>query len=330
MNLKEKVTIIDWVLYIILCIVACCFIVVSDVIQKYLNENTDTYETEIQLKEFTPPAFMFCDYSGEILGLEYDIIYELTNENLGTITKVENFTKYSLFEGQCFIITPPQHEMDFTHTILHNIQIRFNASTPLNYMPQFIVYVNSKNNPELYRKFYDGNPMIHTMNHQENAFFAINEVRTEYLPENCRTEPILEFLASEFVKQDGNCSTKCHIITHYPIDKAFDDKLKDWPVCKDDKAIQCMIEWGRNIIRNAKHYCHKISYTGRMHSFHIQENDSWCSQVTSIKLEYLSTHLIQPFYVFLYLAFSVWTLFNCPFLLPLLLQALPLNKIRFP
>ena len=89
MNLKEKVAIIDWILYIILCTLACYFIIKSDVIQKYLNKNTDTYETEIQLEEFTLPEFSFCDLSGKILSLEYDVGYELNDETLGTKNDVE-------------------------------------------------------------------------------------------------------------------------------------------------------------------------------------------------------------------------------------------------
>ena len=109
MNLKEIITIIDWILYIILCILACYFIVQSDVVQKYLNKNTDTYETEIKSKEFTLPDFTFCDYSRRILDLEYDVEYELNDRILGAITRVENFTKYPLYDGRCFIITP-QHD----------------------------------------------------------------------------------------------------------------------------------------------------------------------------------------------------------------------------
>ena len=275
MNLNEKAAIIDWVSYIILCILACYFIVESDVIQKHLNKNTDTYETEIQSKEFTSPEFTFCDWSRKILGLEYDVGYYLNDQTLGTFTKVETFTKYPLFEGYCFIITP-QHEKDFTHTI----HIRFNASIPLNQMPQIAVYVNSKNNPLLLGTYHDGRPMEQTINHQEFAYFNVNEERTKHLPGNCRVEPILDYVASEFIEKDLNCSAKC-LFKDYHLGKAFEDKLKDYPVCKDYKTTQCIHEWARNVIRNAKSYCNKISYTGPMNSFHIQENDSWCSKVAT-------------------------------------------------
>ena len=129
MNLIETAAVIDWVFYIILCTLACYFIVESDVIQKYLNKNTDTYETEIDLKEFTSPEFTFCDWSRKILDLEYNVGYDVYYHALGTTTKVENFTKF--YDGFCFIITP-QLEMNLTNSnsIDHNIQINFNTSIP--------------------------------------------------------------------------------------------------------------------------------------------------------------------------------------------------------
>ena len=121
--------------------------------------------------------------------------------------------------------------------------------------------------------------MEQSINHQGGAFFAINEERTKYLQGNCRTEPILEYLASEFIEKDVNCSAKC-IIKGQHLGKVFDDKLKNYPVCKDYKTIQCIYKWRRNVLGNAKSYCDKISYTGTMNSANIQENDSWCSEVT--------------------------------------------------
>ena len=281
MTLKEITAIIDWVSYIILCILACYFIIKSDVIQKYLNKNTDTYETEIQLKEFTSPDFTFCDWSRKIMSLDYNIGYELKHRTLSKITKIENFTKYSLFDGHCFIITFKQRlNMSHSHSIGHNIKIRFNASTPLNKMPQLVVFVHSKTNPQLFGKFYDGSSMAQTINHQESAYFTINEEKTEYLPGNCRTEAILEYLASEFIKQDINCSAKCFPNKFFHLGKAFEDKLKKYPVCEDGESSQCIDEWGRNLLGNVKSYCNKISYTGVIDTFPIQENDSWCSQVT--------------------------------------------------
>ena len=184
-----------------------------------------------------------------------------------------------MFDGWCFIITL-QHEIDLTHTIDHNIHIRFNASISLKQMPQFEVQVNSKNNPNVLGKYHDGSPMVQTINHQYNAIFAINEERNECLLVNCRTEPILEYLASELIEKDVNCSELCIPNTlHWS--KTFDNKFKDYPVCMDPKTIQCINEWARNVVRNAKSYCSKVSYTGAMLSKYIQENDSWCSEVAT-------------------------------------------------
>ena len=59
MKLKELIIFFDWVLYILLCIVAICFIIEQDVIKKFIEKNTDTYETEIEEEEFFVPRV--CD-----------------------------------------------------------------------------------------------------------------------------------------------------------------------------------------------------------------------------------------------------------------------------
>ena len=120
--------------------------------------------------------------------------------------------------------------------------------------------------------------MLQTIKHQEGAFFAINEERTEYLPGNCQTEPILEYLESEFKEKHVNCSTKC-FPKYFHFSKTFEEKLKIYPVCKDSESSQCMVEWGRKLLGNVKSYCNKISYTGTIDIFPLLE-DSWCSQVT--------------------------------------------------
>ena len=280
MNLKEIVIpIIDWGWYLILCLFAGYFIIKSDVIQKYLNKNTDTYGTEIELKEL--PDFTFCDWSGKILDFEYDVDYnlELIVRNYKSGTEVVNFTKYSRFKGKCMVISP-KHQLNFTDINNHSMRLRFNTSIPLKRMPQLTTYVISKNNPRLFGRHFDGKPMQETINPQEEAFFGISEERTEYLPENCRAQSILEYLANNFIENDVNCSAKC-FPRDYQFGKVFDEKMIGYPFCENSKTTRCIVDWLRNISRKAKVYCKKTSYTGATNVRQFKENENWCSQVCS-------------------------------------------------
>ena len=78
MKLKELARIIDWILYLLLCIIAIYFIIKSDVIQKYLNKNTDSYETTIESDKYVAPDFTFCDHSRRIMKLENQMDLKLS------------------------------------------------------------------------------------------------------------------------------------------------------------------------------------------------------------------------------------------------------------
>ena len=105
--INKAVEFVDWFLYIILWMISIYFIVESDVIPKYLNKSTDTYETEIEAKEISIPDFTFCDWSERILGLsnQYDIIYYLKDLGKGTIMKVDILVNQTLHQGKCFVQT---------------------------------------------------------------------------------------------------------------------------------------------------------------------------------------------------------------------------------
>ena len=70
MKLNKCMKFLDWSFYFILCAVAIFFIVESNVIQNFLEEISDTYETEIETEEFSMPDFTICDWSFEILDLK--------------------------------------------------------------------------------------------------------------------------------------------------------------------------------------------------------------------------------------------------------------------
>ena len=95
----KVIEIIDWVLYIILCIVAIYFIMESSVIQQYVNKNTDTYETIINDDELLLPEFTICDWRNSFLGMEfdYDIQYFIQDFTKGTEKKNDKFQRQSLY-----------------------------------------------------------------------------------------------------------------------------------------------------------------------------------------------------------------------------------------
>ena len=276
---NKAVEFVDWFLYIILWMISIYFIVESDVIPKYLNKSTDTYETEIEAKEISIPDFTFCDWSERILGLsnEYDIIYYLKDLGKGTIRKVDILVNQTLHQGQCFVITPPIG-LNLSDSIDHFIALRFNASIRLEELPQIKGYVNTQNNPQLFGNTHDGDGMSKSINAQTRADFRLKEERTEYLPGNCRTQPILKYLVDEFIKTEINCSIKC-----WPKNKRlggdFEESLKQFPYCEDEDTSLCVVQWARLVVRNAKTFCNKVSYIGDVNVDEIGKEDMWCFQV---------------------------------------------------
>lgn len=279
MKLRDKIYIVNWILYAILIVVAVFVIIESGVIQKFLKKNTDTYETEIETNVFLPPEFTICDWSYRILGLnnQYYIDYSITNDLfLEAWKKVNNFERQVLYDGACFLITPPSN-LNLTYNLQHIITVNFNSSLNIGNLPRISASVSSKNNPELFGIRYDGNFMFSTICAQEIAIFKMKEERTEYLPYNCRPHMILEYLANTFLETKINCSLKCWPKESH-LNKEFDKRLNIFSNCKSKETSKCVLDWFRTTLKNAKTFCNMVSYIGDVDTLEIGDNDSWCSQ----------------------------------------------------
>ena len=266
MKLIELVIFFDWVLYIVLCIVAICFIIEQDVIKKFIEKNTDTYETEIEEDVFLSPEFKICDYTYRILKLEnqYDIKYA----NVFDQRAAKNVTTYSLnnggnpYSGQCFIISPPPGT-DLSYDSEHYFWIKFKSTLSIDELPQIYWSASAKNNPTMFKINHDGYPVGTNMNAGELVNLRIKEERIISLPENCRRQPILEYLMDQVSEKKVNCSSKCWP-KDWQLGKSFEMSLKLYPRCRDDETNKCMTEWIRSMLKSAKKFCKRVSYTGRV------------------------------------------------------------------
>ena len=255
------------------------FIIQSDVIQKYLNKNTDTYQTELAETEVMIPDFVFCEMGVKYFRLEkpnYNITYTLFDRSNGNMIEISDYKKYSLYYGDCFMITPPSNI--FTHNLEHHISFTFNSSIKIEDLPQIKAMLTSRNNPHLFGIHHDGNIMSETIGAQDMLIFRVKEERTKYLSENCRKQPIMEYLANKLIKEDVNCSSKC-----WPKDlkygKEFDESLKKLPDCEDEETRKCANDKFRDLVKNAITYCNKISYVGEINMRKINKGELWCSEV---------------------------------------------------
>ena len=288
MKLIELVIFFDWVLYIVLCIVAICFIIEQDVIKKFIEKNTDTYETEIEEDVFLSPEFKICDYTYRILKLEnqYDIQYaNVLDQNAG-----RNVTKYALnnggnpFSGQCFIISPPAG-IDLSYHSDHYFWIKFNSSLSIDDLPQIYGYATAKNNPNMFKINHDGYPAGTNLNAGEFVNLRIKEERIISLPENCRRQPILEYMKDQVSEKEVNCSSKCWP-KDWQLGKSFETSLKLYPRCSDEETNQCMTLWIWSSLKSAKKFCKRVSYTGRVGArLGLEKRDLFCLKVLEIGLD---------------------------------------------
>ena len=276
----KVIEIIDWVLYIILCIVAIYFIMESSVIQQYVNKNTDTYETIINDDELLLPEFTICDWRNSFLGMEfdYDIQYFIKDFTKGTEKKNDKFQRQSLYGKQCFVIVVPLSDMILSDHVQYLVKIRFNSSLKIEDLPQISGIVSSKNNPEILGIFYDGNYMQTTIRPQERAIFKGMEERSEYLPETCRIQPIFQYLATEFIENNINCSLKC-LPEYLNSSVVLDKRLTKFPICENAILDECIMDWTANTLKYAKTFCNMVSYVGKVDKMKIDQNEAWCSQV---------------------------------------------------
>ena len=127
MSLNKCMNILDWSFYFILWAVAVFFIAESDVIQNFLEEISDTYETEIESKEFSLPDFIICDWSFEILELKNLFVVKYVLKDHQESQMVDNFTIQELGMGNCFRVAPPIG-FRIGSNLEHQITVRFNSS----------------------------------------------------------------------------------------------------------------------------------------------------------------------------------------------------------
>ena len=276
MNLKQCVIFFDWVLYILLCIVTIFFIIEQDVIQKFIAKHTDTYETEVEEKEFSSPEFYFCDWTLKILKMEKQ--YFIQYANVLDPHAFENVTTYPLNNGgnpyseQCFIVYPPTGT-DLSYQSEHYFLMKFNSTLSIDELPLINWYASVKNNPKIFKIRHDGDGFGKSINAGEYVSMRLKEERKISLPENCRSQPILEYMKNQVSENEVNCSSKCWPKDWY-LGKSVETSLKLYPRCIDTETNQCMTEWIRGLLKNAKQICKRVSYTGRVSSrFQLEKVD---------------------------------------------------------
>ena len=279
MNLITTVIFVDWMVYMLLLALSIYFIIESDVIQKYLNKNSDTYQTELAATEVMIPDFVFCDVGKKYFRLEnpnYDITYTMLDKSNGKSMEVNDYAKYSLYYGDCFVITPTSKSFSYNHE--HKISFTFNSSVKGDNLPQIKAMLTSRNNPYLFGIHHDGNIMSETISAQDLLILRVKEERTKHLSENCRKQPIMKYLSNKLVDGNGNCSSKCWP-KNMKYGKDFDESLKKLPVCKDEETRKCINDRFRDLVKNADTYCNKLSYVGEINTRKIGKHKSWCSEV---------------------------------------------------
>ena len=205
MKLQEIIVAIDWMVYIFFLASAVYCIVVSNVIQNYANKTTDTYKSEIDAKNVQMPEFLFCDYSYRIRQLNgsFEVEYYLKEEVGSGWKKITDIRMRN--NMNCFIVNLPPH-MNLSYKTEHSIRIKFNAS--LLEIPELTGFI-SKKNSQFMTSFHDGDPIISTLSPGQKVLLNIEEERTEYLPENCQKQPIVEYFLSQFAKASLTCPIKC-------------------------------------------------------------------------------------------------------------------------
>ena len=292
--LKKLVAFFDWVVYILLCIVAIGCIIEQDVIQKFIQKNTDHYETEIDAKEFSSPEFYFCDWTLKILKMEKQHFIQYAN--VLDPHAFENVTSYPVnnggnpYAGNCFIVSPPPG-IDLSYYSWHYFLMKFNSTLSTDELPPIMSYVSAKNNPLMFKIRHDGNIFGTSINAGEAVDLHIKEERTISLPENCRSQPILEYMKNQISETEVNCTSKCWPKDWY-LGESFETSLKLYPRCRDTETNQCMTEQIRSLLKNAKKLCKTVSYTGRVASRLRIEKLDWLSKVLTI-LSFLVTVLIM-------------------------------------
>ena len=145
MELSQKVKIIDWIIYLVLWVIAIYCIIQSNVIQNYFNKDSDTYKTEIETTGTILPDFSFCDWSKRILDLQdsFEIDYKLYDPVQHKDITIDNFTIQHFHYGECFRLSLPP-DMKITFDMDHVIRFEFNST--IMDIHQISAMVSAKNN----------------------------------------------------------------------------------------------------------------------------------------------------------------------------------------
>ena len=282
MKLQHIFKIIDRLVYTALIICAAYCIIASNVIQNFANQTTDTYKSEIVFNDIVAlPEFSFCDWSFRISNMDglYEIEYYISDNAFYDWNIVENIVIRPLYTN-CFIVDPPP-EMELSYERRHMFSIKFNSSVVE--LPQLTGYLSKKNNLRLLGRSHDGDPIYATIQPSQKVWFVIEEERTEYLLENCRDEPIIEYVTSQ-LKHNYNCPVKCRM--NYSISSGFDESMKMYPICTDDQSSLCFYQWLHDLLNHAKKYCWSTSYTGKVDFESIYHKGLNCSKVLKFTKSY--------------------------------------------
>ena len=272
MKFELIIKIIDWVIYICLCASAIYCIITSNVIQDYLNEYSDTYQTEVEAND-TFPEVKFCHWSSSqsIFLLRNQYVYEYKGAN-----RITNISSHFNVLGKCLVFQPPPG-LNQKKTKFHHIRLKLNTS--ITNLPNIAVYVASKDNPVMRGIHHDGGAIRSYLRPKTSASFYINEKRAKYLPQNCRAKTIFDYWVTNFQKAETKCPVKCrpeewnsflHLL----------EPLTLFPTCEDEKSSTCWKEWRRKMLNDAKQYCSSISYEGDVVNGVIANSKNWCSKVS--------------------------------------------------
>ena len=121
--------------------------------------------------------------------------------------------------------------------------------------------------------------MISTLSPGQKVALNIEEKQTEYLPENCREQPMIEYLLSQFANASLTCTTsKC--LPKVDFGQEFEDIVAIYPICPDKASLNCVAEWVDSLVKNVKPFCKSVSYSGRKIISLIPQKEQWCSKVS--------------------------------------------------
>ena len=153
----------------------------------------------------------------------------------------------------CFIFNLPPH-MKLSYKTEHSIRIKFDAS--LSEIPELTGFIGKKNS-QFMTSFHDGDPIISTLSPGQKVLLNIEEERTEYLPENCRKQPIVEYFLLQFAKASLTCPIKCLTTMDFG-----EEIVAMYPTCPDESSLNCLEKWTGSLMKNTKPFCKSVPYSG--------------------------------------------------------------------